>query len=95
MSKTNKYQLAENKLQLQNATKLYTNATITNFTRPVLNVFDKSKGCIAAPNHTRCTVPKNANPEGYRVCATGRCQCLGYCENVFNSQIVINLFPCK
>ena len=39
--KTNKYQLTENTLQLHNATKLYTNTTTANFTRPV-SVFDKS-----------------------------------------------------
>ena len=63
MSKTNKYQLTENILQLQNVTKLNTNTTITNFTRPAFNVFDKGKDCIAAPNHIRCTVPKYATPE--------------------------------
>ena len=63
MSETNKYQLTENILQLQNVTKLYTNTTITNFTRPVFNVFDEVKDCIAALNHIRCTVPKYATPE--------------------------------
>ena len=63
MSKTNKFQLIENILQLQNVAKLFTNTTIANFTRPVFNVFDKSKDCIAALNHIRCTVPKYATPE--------------------------------
>ena len=36
---------------------------IANFTRPVFNVFDKSKYCIAALNHIRYTVPKHAAPE--------------------------------
>ena len=63
MSKTNKYQLTENTLQLQSVAKLYTNTTITNFTRPVFNVFDKGKDCIAALNHIRCTVPKYTTPE--------------------------------
>ena len=48
MSKTIKYQLTDKTLQLQNFRKLYTNTTITNFTRPVFNVFDKGKDCIAA-----------------------------------------------
>ena len=60
MSKTNKYQLTENILQLQIVTKLYTNVAMANFTRPVFHVFDKSKDCIAALNHIRCTIPKYA-----------------------------------
>ena len=58
VSKTNKYQPTGNILQLQNFAKLYTNTTIANFSRSVFNVFDKSRDCIAALNHIRCTVPK-------------------------------------
>ena len=77
MSKTNKCQLTKNMLQLQNVTKLYTNTTSTKFTTPVFNVLDKGKDCIDALNHIRCTIPKYASPEGYRVCAKGGFQCLG------------------
>ena len=63
MIKTNKYQLTENILQLHNVTILYTNTIIANFTRPVFNVFDKSKDCIAALNHIRCTFPNYATSE--------------------------------
>ena len=68
MSKTNKYQLTENILQLQNVTKLYTNTAIINFSTPVFNDFDKGKDCVAALNHIRCAVPKYATLEWYRVC---------------------------
>ena len=81
ISKTNKYQLTEAILQLQNVTNLYTNTTVTNFTRPIFDVFYKSKDCIAALNHIRCTVPEYATPEGYGVYAKGRCECLGKCED--------------
>ena len=63
ISKTNKYQLTEAILQLQNVTNLYTNTTVTHFTRPIFNVFHKSKDCIAALNHIRCTVPSMLPPK--------------------------------
>ena len=63
MSKTNIYQPTEKiMLQLNNVANLYINATIANFTRPISNVFDKSKDYIAALNQIKCTVPKYATP---------------------------------
>ena len=50
MNKTNLYQLTENILQLHNVTKLYTNTTTANLTRPVFNVFDKGKDSTATHN---------------------------------------------
>ena len=50
-------------LQFYNVTISYTNTAIANFTRPVLNVFDKIESCIASLNHIRCSVLKHATPE--------------------------------
>ena len=63
ISKTNKYQLTEKSYSCTMLQSYVQNITIANFTRPVFNAFDKGKGCIAAPNHIRCTVPKYATPE--------------------------------
>ena len=63
-SKTNIYQLTENLLKIirklcyNSIMFLYTNTMIVDCARPVFNVFDKTRGCIATSNHIRCTVPK-------------------------------------